>query len=79
MPKRNPGPAEAEAGAAVPDAATNDDAFIDLWLRLELRGSFDAVVEEPIPDDLLRLIEEDRAERERIRRSRAARGRRGDP
>jgi hypothetical protein len=83
LSKRTPGPAE--PGAAdparsgperrVPDALTDDDAFLDLWLRLELRESFDAVVAEPIPDDLLRLIEEDRGERERIRRGRA-RGRR---
>jgi hypothetical protein len=36
-----------------------------------LRETFDAVAAEPIPDDLLRLIEEDRGERERIRRGRA--------
>jgi hypothetical protein len=45
------------------------DAF-DLWLRRGLRDTFDAIAAEPIPEDLLRLIEEDRAERERIRRQR---------
>ena len=84
MPKRTPGPADAGAAAPAgsgpeqpraPDALTDDDAFLDLWLRLELRETFDPVVAEPIPDDLLRLIEEDRGEREMIRRSRA-RGRR---
>ncbi|GAA0566692.1 hypothetical protein GCM10009416_00840 [Craurococcus roseus] len=84
MSKTAPRPAEADAAVPArtsgpepraPDALTDDDAFLDLWLRLELRESFDAVVAEPIPDDLLRLIEEDRGERERIRRGRA-RGRR---
>jgi hypothetical protein len=46
------------------------DAF-DLWLRRGLHRAFDAVAAEPIPDDLLRLIEEDRGERDRIRRARA--------
>jgi hypothetical protein len=45
------------------------DAF-DLWLTGSLREAFDAVAAEPIPPDLLRMIEEDRAERERLRRKR---------
>jgi Anti-sigma factor NepR len=45
------------------------DAF-DLWLRRGLRRAFDAVAAEPVPDDLLRMIEEDRGERDRIRRGR---------
>ena len=50
------------------------DAF-DLWLRRGLRETFDAIAAEPIPEDLLRLIEEDRGERGRIRPARG-RGRR---
>ena len=46
---------------------------LDLWLRRSLRGAFDAVAAEPVPEEILRLIEEDRAERERIRRRRTAR------
>jgi hypothetical protein len=45
------------------------DAF-DLWLGESLREAFDKVTSEPIPEDLLRMIEEDRAERERLRRKR---------
>ena len=48
-----------------------DDPF-DLWLRRSLHGAFDPALEEPVPEEVLRLIEEDRAERERIRRRRAA-------
>ena len=48
-----------------------EDAF-DLWLRQSLHEAFDASVAEPIPEDILRLIEEDRAERERLRGSRKA-------
>ncbi len=47
------------------------DAF-DLWLRRSLHEAFDPALEEPVPEEILRLIEEDRAERERIRRRRAA-------
>jgi hypothetical protein len=48
-----------------------EDAF-DLWLRRSLHGAFDPALEEAVPEEILRLIEEDRAERERIRRRRAA-------
>lgn len=48
-----------------------EDPF-DLWLRRTLHGAFDPALEEPVPEDVLRLIEEDRVERERIRRRRAA-------
>ena len=45
---------------------------LDLWLRRSLHEAFDPALEEPVPGDILRLIEEDRAERERLRRRRAA-------
>lgn len=38
---------------------TPDDAF-DIWLRRGLHAMFDEVAREPIPDELLRLIEADR-------------------
>lgn len=44
---------------------------LDVWLRRSLQEAFDPALEEPVPEDILRLIEEDRAERERIRRRRA--------
>ena len=50
-------------------AAPQADAF-DIWLQVTLRGCFDAVANEPVPEDLLRLIEEDRAERDRLRQRR---------
>jgi hypothetical protein len=40
--------------ASVPDAA------FDIWLRRGLHRMFDDVAKEPIPPELLRLIEEDR-------------------
>ncbi|NOG71644.1 hypothetical protein [Roseicella sp. DB1501] len=54
--KRPNNPAMAEAdqeGEAV------DNAF-DLWLRRGLHQLYDTVAKEPIPEDLLRMIEEDR-------------------
>ena len=48
-----------------------EDAF-DLWLRQSLHEAFGTAVAEPIPEDILRLIEEDRAERERLRGNRKA-------
>nr|WP_128080137.1 hypothetical protein [Roseicella frigidaeris] len=50
----NPAMAETdEEGEAV------DNAF-DLWLRRGLHQLYDTVAKEPIPEDLLRMIEDDR-------------------
>ncbi len=57
--------------AAADRPGDGEDPF-DLWLRRSLHGAFDPALEEPVPEEVLRLIEEDRAERERIRRRRAA-------
>ena len=54
------------------DGAAQEEDPLDLWLRRSLHGAFDTALKEPVPEDVLRLIEEDRAERERIRRRRAA-------
>jgi hypothetical protein len=64
----------AERGRPEPDDFSMErkpDPF-ELWLRRGLHEAFDAIAAEPVPEDLLRLIEEDRAERERIRRQRRA-------
>ena len=50
---------------------TEEDAF-DQWLRQSLHEAFDTAVAEPVPEEILRLIEEDRVERERLRSSREA-------
>jgi hypothetical protein len=36
------------------------DAAFDLWLQRSLHQLFDQVAKEPIPEELLRLIEQDR-------------------
>jgi hypothetical protein len=38
----------------------NYDSAFDVWLQRSLHKLFDDVAKEPIPDELLRLIEEDR-------------------
>jgi len=38
------------------------EAF-DIWLQRGLHQLYDSVAKEPIPDDLLRLIEQDKADR----------------
>ena len=48
----------AKAGAEQEDGAV-DNAF-DLWLRRGLHQLYDTVAKEPIPEALLRMIEEDR-------------------
>ena len=54
--------------AKMPDAATRDrkrrkvapDAAFDIWLHRGLHEMFDEVAREPIPEELIRLIEADR-------------------
>lgn len=41
-----------------------DEAF-DLWLQRGLHRLYDTVANEPLPPELLRLIEEDRKERQK--------------
>jgi hypothetical protein len=42
-----------------PSGSRTEGAF-DLWLQRELHRLFDGVAREPIPQELLRLIEQDR-------------------
>nr|WP_269769501.1 NepR family anti-sigma factor [Roseomonas rubea] len=52
----------------MPDADARDrkrrkgtpDAAFDVWLRRGLHAMFDEVAQEPIPEELIRLIEADR-------------------
>ncbi len=43
-----------------PAKSTKTEAAFDLWLQRGLHQLFDSVANEPVPDDLLKLIEEDR-------------------
>lgn len=45
---------------AGPQDKPKPDAAFDLWLKRGLHEIYDGVANEPIPDELLRLIEEDR-------------------
>lgn len=45
---------ETGSNQSVPDAA------FDLWLQRSLHQLFDRVAKEPIPEELVRLIEQDR-------------------
>jgi hypothetical protein len=59
---------------AVPASGMPESDAFDIWLGASLREAFDEIAAEPIPEDLLRMIEEDRAERERLRRKRRGEG-----
>ncbi len=45
--------------AKKPDKTDKPQAF-DLWLKRGLHQIYDDVANEPVPDELLRLIEDDR-------------------
>ena len=60
-PKRPPisGPGSGKSGPGKSGRAGEPKAF-DLWLERGLHKIFDNVANEPIPDEWLKLIEEDR-------------------
>lgn len=43
-----------------PPTPKKPEAAFDVWLQRSLHKLFDEVTKEPVPDELLRLIEEDR-------------------
>lgn len=45
-----------------PNAPRPADAAFDIWLNRGLHQLFDDVANEPIPEELLKLIEDDKAE-----------------
>lgn len=51
-------PAGSDGGGGGGDAAP--EAAFEVWLRRGLHDMFDDVMQEPVPDELLRLIKEDR-------------------
>jgi hypothetical protein len=55
----SPAPAETSEGSTAASPRKGQAAF-DLWLQRGLHKLFDDVASEPIPEDLLRLIEDDR-------------------
>jgi len=50
------------AGATSARSRSPESAF-DMWLQRELQKMFSEVAQEPIPDDLLRLIDQDKLKR----------------
>lgn len=53
--------AAAEYKAAADHGEDGVDRAFDLWLQRGLHRLYDQVAQEPLPPELLRLIEEDRA------------------
>jgi hypothetical protein len=61
MPKAKAPHGQDPALPAVPGKKPRKtEAAFDLWLQKGLHEIYDTVAREPIPDELLRLIEEDR-------------------
>lgn len=54
MTKRTPSTSDAKKQSSPTDAA------FDVWLNRGLHSLFDDVAKEPVPEELLKLIEEDR-------------------
>ena len=58
---RMPQPTDKRTRQAVSDGRRGGDAF-DLWLQRGLHDLFDDVAKEPVPDELLTLIEAPRGQ-----------------
>jgi hypothetical protein len=59
-----PGMGASSGGASGgPEGAGRVDQAFDLWLHRSLHQLYDRVAAEPLPEELLKLIEEDRARR----------------
>ncbi len=55
-----PATASAARGVAGGQKKMVADSAFDSWLRGKLHAIFDGVAQEPLPDELVRLIEQDR-------------------
>lgn len=57
-------PGDRPARRAGPLGGKKAEPF-DIWLQQGLHRLYDSIAKEPIPDELLKLIEQDRTDRER--------------
>jgi hypothetical protein len=53
-------PPEEKSPSVFPPRAKKTDEAFDLWLHRSLHQLYDSVAREPIPEELMKLIEEDR-------------------
>jgi hypothetical protein len=58
--RKDPGKAAPPDKPPAKQPPRKPDRAFDVWLDRGLHSMFDSVASEPIPDELLRLIEEDR-------------------
>ncbi len=61
MTSANGDPPNGRSQSSARKKRKGDNAF-DVWLQRGLHQMFDAVAAEPVPEDLLRLIEDDRGQ-----------------
>ncbi|MDP1541800.1 MAG: hypothetical protein Q8L99_01450 [Polycyclovorans sp.] len=56
-------PRDGRAGeTSRPSVKTSDERPFDLWLQKQLHAMYDEIASEPLPADLLKLIDRDAAE-----------------
>ena len=68
-PKTNPPQPEIDEndasrkGDPEPSRSRSPESAFDMWLQRELQKMFSDVAQEPIPDELMRLIDQDKLKR----------------
>jgi len=60
MPKAKDSPPQSTPHSGKGRKGRKTEAAFDLWLQKGLHEIYDQVAREPVPDELLKLIEEDR-------------------
>lgn len=63
MSDNKSGDADDKSARRAKGAETGGDEAFDIWLQRGLHQLYDSVAKEPIPEELLKLIEQDRADR----------------
>ncbi len=63
MSNTKPGSAGGKPVRRVDRGGGDDAKAFDIWLQRGLHQLYDSVAKEPIPDELLKLIEQDRSDR----------------
>ena len=62
MASNNDKPEDGRAATAARSKPRGNDRPFDMWLHKQLHAMYDEIASEPLPSDLLNLIEKDAAE-----------------
>lgn len=59
-------PEKGRAGSPARTKPRSNDRPFDMWLHKQLHAMYDEIASEPVPDDLLNLIDKDAARNQKV-------------